>query len=56
MAHEVLCPDRIHHTEVPQDYLAWHSWAKLMSKTHRQLKCAGCGRYLIWLPKQKETD
>jgi hypothetical protein len=32
----------------PNGYLAWHEWAEEMSKTHKQVKCEGCGRYSIW--------
>lgn len=50
---EVLCPDRIHHTESPAGYNQWHFWAREMSRTHRQIKCTGCGLYVIWVPKGK---
>ncbi len=57
MEREVLCPDRIHHTEAPRGYLQWHSWARRMGRTHRQVKCTGCGLYAIWVPKKhKEAD
>ena len=45
---EVLCPNFEDHTDCPEGYIAWHYWAKKMSKTHRQRKCAGCGRFAIW--------
>lgn len=32
-------------------YVAWHQWAKKMSKTHVQEKCPGCGLYKIWRKK-----
>lgn len=43
-----------HHTpNQPEGYLQWHSWAARMSKTHRQIRCEGCGLFQIWVPKQK---
>jgi len=41
------------HTECPVGYMAWHGWAEDMSETHTQRKCPECGRYAIWIPKQK---
>lgn len=35
----------------PEGYLAWHEWADKKSKTHRSLKCRGCGLYTISVPK-----
>ena len=52
----VLCPNFEGHTAEPEVYLAWHSWAEDMSKTHRQIKCTGCGLYRIWLPKTEKQD
>jgi hypothetical protein len=46
-----LCPHFEDHTPRPEGYLAWHAWAKDMAKSHHQLKCIGCGRYSIWVPK-----
>ena len=43
------CPSN--HTLCPESYLAWHRWAEEKSKTHRQVQCEGCGRFLIWVPK-----
>lgn len=39
------------HTYGPTGYLAWHEWAEKMSKTHRQLRCSGCGLWMIWIPR-----
>lgn len=50
---ESNCPDLIDHTVAPKGYLAWHDWAKRMGRTHRSIKCAGCGLYVIWIPKAK---
>lgn len=46
----LTCTD---HTLAPAGYLAWHDWAKRMSRTHRQVRCAGCGLYAIWIPKAR---
>lgn len=46
------CPRQQDHTPAPDDYLAWHDWAKTMAKTHRQKRCKGCGLYAIWVPKR----
>ena len=51
-AGEMLCPNFEDHTPCPEGYIHWHSWAKEMSKTHRQRKCHSCGLYAIWDPKQ----
>lgn len=45
------CPNREDHTPCPDDYRGWHAWAELMSKTHSQVTCNGCGLYAIWRPK-----
>lgn len=47
----VPCPNAAKHTPAPAGYLAWDEWAEKKSKTHRQVKCTGCGRYSIWVPK-----
>jgi hypothetical protein len=43
------------HTKAPTTYIAWHDWAEKKSKTHRQIKCPGCGLYKIWVPKKKRV-
>jgi hypothetical protein len=54
---DVLCPHFEDHTPCPDGYIQWHAWAEKMSKTHRQVKCGGCGRYSIWVPrKRRERD
>lgn len=51
------CPRRELHTGgQPTSYVAWDAWAEEMSKTHRQRKCPGCGRYQIWEPKPTTED
>lgn len=39
------------HTVAPEDYLAWHAWAEKMQKTHRQIRCSGCGLFKVWVPQ-----
>lgn len=48
---EALCPNFEDHAISPEGYIQWHHWAEQMSTTHRQEKCHGCGRYVIWVPK-----
>ena len=51
-----ICPDADRHTPCaldPSDYRGWHAWAEHMSKTHRQVRCPGCGLFTVWIPKTK---
>lgn len=50
---DVLCPHFEDHTPQPEGYIQWHAWAEQMGKTHRQVKCGGCGRYSIWVPRKR---
>lgn len=45
------CPNRAAHTYAPRAYTAWHHWASRMNRTHRQIRCEGCGRFRIWIPR-----
>lgn len=47
------CPNAAKHTKDPEGYLQWHEWAEKKSKTHRQIRCEGCGLYAIWVPLSK---
>jgi Fe-S-cluster-containing hydrogenase component 2 len=49
---KVLCQHFEDHTPCPEGYIQWHAWADKMAKTHKQRKCAGCGLYTIWEPRQ----
>jgi hypothetical protein len=51
MAPPKTCPRADEHTKCPGGYLAWHEWAEQMTKTHRQIRCPGCGLYEVWIPK-----
>lgn len=44
------------HTPCPKGDVAWHNWAKEMSKTHVQKKCPLCHLWAIWVPKPGEED
>lgn len=39
------------HTPQPAGYLAWHAWAEIKARTHRQERCPECGLWAIWKPK-----
>jgi hypothetical protein len=43
------------HTLAPEGYIQWHAWAKRMNRTHRQIKCAGCGLWAIWIPRKNRS-
>jgi hypothetical protein len=45
------CSNTANHTPQPRGYSAWFDWAAKMGKTHRQLRCDGCGLLAIWVPK-----
>lgn len=49
------CPNEANHTYQPNGYLQWHEWAKTKIKTHKQVRCFGCGLYQIWVKKMKEV-
>lgn len=43
------------HAPAPSGYLAWHEWAEKKSRTHRQIRCACCGLWTIWIPKKRKA-
>lgn len=43
------CPNREAHTPLP--YMYDELWLDQMTSTHRQVKCPGCHRWCIWVPK-----
>ena len=45
-----------HHTPAPERYTGWGNWADRMRKTHSQVRCQGCGRWAIWLPKAQARE
>jgi len=56
MSSDSPCPNAENHTEEPEGYLQWHAWADRKSKTHRQIKCWGCGLYAIWVDKRDPAN
>lgn len=40
------------HTPCPDEYMARSYWMERMHRTHRQIKCDGCGLYMIWIPRK----
>lgn len=48
---ERVCPKRDKHAICPEGYSNRHDWAKTMNKTHKQIKCDGCGLFAIWVEK-----
>jgi hypothetical protein len=55
---ESTCRYAVSHTPCPNGYIAWFGWAHRMSKTHRQIRCEGCGLYYVWvtkMPREKKT-
>lgn len=46
------CPNKKNHTNQPSGYIAWHDWAQKKTKTHRQVRCQGCGLFSIWVPRK----
>lgn len=53
---KAACPNESTHTRRPELYLHWYSWAERMSKTHAQVTCEGCGRWMIWLPNAQARE
>jgi len=51
MSGSLPCPNIEDHAQQPEGYIAWHLWAAEMSKTYKQRKCDGCGKFAIWEPK-----
>jgi len=59
---ELTCPNAENHERHPFGYSAWHEWARIKSKTHKQRKCPDCGKFAIWYaktpasPEKEPTD
>jgi hypothetical protein len=47
------CPNRAKHTKKPEGFAEFMAWAEKKAKTHTQVRCPGCHRWLIWKPKRK---
>jgi hypothetical protein len=52
----VKCPYFHDHTACPPGYIQWHPWAARKARTHKQIKCTGCGFYAIWVPKTRRKS
>lgn len=50
------CPQAAKHTPCPTSYSGWHDWADRMARTHDQVRCDGCGKFAIWVPKTAARD
>ncbi len=50
------CPSAANHTPCPEGYVQRQEWADRMVKTHKQLKCDGCQRYVIWVPRRRAKE
>lgn len=44
------------HTPTPPGYGEFTEWANECSKTHRQIICQCCSRWMIWLPKSQARE
>ena len=49
------CPNALHHTEGPTNYVGHFEWQREMAKTHRLTRCPDCVRFVIWTPKKEAT-
>ena len=54
-ADETPCPNAAKHTPHPKGYVDHATWGYEMLRTHRQVRCAGCGLWAIWVPKKKRV-
>lgn len=43
------CPQRKKHTPCPDRYSAWRAWADEKMRTHRPVRCPGCGLFARWV-------
>ena len=52
---EPACPNAAKHTPHPKGYVDHATWGYEMLRTHRQVRCDGCGLWAIWVPKKKRV-
>lgn len=45
----------VHTPDQPEGYLAWHRWAEEKNKTHRPIRCKGCGLFIKWIARANKT-
>lgn len=50
------CLYRGSHTRAPGNPLDYARWAEAMRETHEQERCPGCGRWVIWKPKEPVAE
>lgn len=50
-----LCPQAALHSEMPDQMVA-EEWVTAKQRTHRQVRCPGCGFWRIWEPKRKACE
>ena len=43
------------HTPHPEGYIQHAAWAERMLRTHRQVRCAWCGLWAVWIPKRRKV-
>lgn len=44
------CPNRHRHTQSPTGYMEFFEWSEGMGQTHEQVRCEGCGLWVVWVP------
>lgn len=49
------CPNYEQHEPMPTAYVEFDGWGAKMNKTHKNVKCSGCGLYKIWVERTKKT-
>lgn len=49
------CKLRKLHTKMPEGYVAFAETADKLIKTHRQIRCPGCGFLTLWVLKDATT-
>ena len=47
---EPECRNAENHAKSPAGYSQWVEWVEEKSKTHKQIRCSGCGLFKIWIP------
>ena len=45
------CPNYENHEPMPTGYVEFDEWAKVKNRTHKNIKCPGCGFYRLWIPR-----
>ena len=48
---ENACICEKHRTACPSFYLPWHEWAEKANKTHKQIVCPVCCKYVFWIKR-----